>query len=279
MNKSIMAASIGAVGLLFLSGGLASAKSKGGSSSNENSAPVAAPSSGAHVYSPMAPRFSGTPPLRSHAGQQYSAPRSLTSMGGRHHPATDFAVRPTGVNRRVESGQVRAKGLRSTQGRADKWSRNNRSGKSKLDAASTAKLRNWRGKTDSLAEAATKNRGHRHQHHDRDWWRHHCLAIILVGWGYWGWDAGWWYPAWGYDTTYSSYEYDGPIYGYDGLQPDQVIANVQSALQRAGYYSYAVDGVLGPVTQGALGRFQRDHGVPVTGAIDPPTLRALGFIA
>ena len=200
-------------------------------------------------------------------------------MGGRHHQAADLSVRPTGVNRRVESDLARTKGLHSTQGRVDKWSRNNASGKRKLDAASTAKLRNWRGKTDSLAEAATKNRGHRHHHHDRDWWRHHCLAIILVGWGYWGWDDGWWYPAWGYSPFYSSYEYDGPIYGYDGLQPDQVIANVQSALQRAGYYPYAVDAVLGPVTQGALQRFQRDRGIPVTGAIDPPTLRALGFIA
>lgn len=202
-------------------------------------------------------------------------------MGGRHHPATAFAVRPTGVNRRSESGRARTKGLQSggVRNPAGKSSHHNASGKSKLDAASTAKLRNWRGKTDSLTEAATKNSGHRHHHHDRDWWRHHCLAIILVGWGYWGWDAGWWYPAWGYNSSYSSYEYDGPIYGYDGLPPDQVIANVQGALQRAGYYSYAVDGVLGPVTQAALQRFQRDHGIPATGAIDPPTLRALGFIA
>lgn len=32
------------------------------------------------------------------------------------------------------------------------------------------------------------------------------------------------------------------IYGYDGLPPDQEIANVQGALQRLGYYQYAVDG-------------------------------------
>ena len=100
----------------------------------------------------------------------------------------------------------------------------------------------------------------------------------MVGWGYWGWDAGWWYPAWGYDPYYSSYEYDGPIYGYDGLPPDQVIANVQGALQRLGYYRYAVDGVLGPVTRAALENYQRDHGLSVSGIIDGETLAALGFI-
>ena len=70
-----------------------------------------------------------------------------------------------------------------------------------------------------------------------------------------------------------------PIYGYDGLPPDQVIANMQGALQRLGYYRYAVDGVLGPLTRAAIANYQRDHGLAATGAIDPHTLTSLGFIA
>jgi Putative peptidoglycan binding domain len=114
--------------------------------------------------------------------------------------------------------------------------------------------------------------------HDRDWWHRRCHTIILIGGGFWAWDAGWWYPAWGYDSSYSNYAYNGPIYGYDGLAPDQVIANVQSALQELGYFPYAVDGVLGPSTQQAIADYQRDQGLPMTGAIDRPTLLSLGFI-
>jgi hypothetical protein len=120
-------------------------------------------------------------------------------------------------------------------------------------------------------------RRHR-DHHDRDWWRNHCHTIILIGGGFYAWDLGYWYPAYGYDSYYSNYAYDGPIYGYDGLPPDQVIANVQYALQQLGYFSEAVDGVLGPVTRAAIEDYQVENNLPVTGAIDRPLLVSLGFI-
>jgi hypothetical protein len=112
--------------------------------------------------------------------------------------------------------------------------------------------------------------------HDHDWWRHHCDAIVFVGGGFWGWYDGWWYPAWGYDPYYS-YDYNSPIYGYDALRPDEVIANVQAALQQLGYYAYTVDGVLGSATEAAIANYQRDYGLSVTGAIDPATVRSLGL--
>ena len=68
-----------------------------------------------------------------------------------------------------------------------------------------------------------------------------------------------------------------PSMGTDGLQPDEVIADVQAALQQLGYYVYAVDGVLGPATEAAIANYQRDYGLPVTGAIDPPMVRSLGL--
>ncbi len=117
-----------------------------------------------------------------------------------------------------------------------------------------------------------------HEHHDRDWWRRHCNRIILIGGGYYFWDLGYWYPAWGYDTTYSYYPYDGPIYAYNDLPPDQVISNVQSALQEDGYYDGYIDGELGPTTRQALARYQRDHGLVVTSAVDEPTLASLGLL-
>ncbi len=94
------------------------------------------------------------------------------------------------------------------------------------------------------------------------------------GWYYW--NAGYWFPAWGYAAS-AYYAFDGPIYGYNGLAPDRVIVDVQSQLQRDGYYDGAVDGVLGPMTREAIAAFQADNGLPVTSVIDQPTLATLGI--
>ncbi len=128
--------------------------------------------------------------------------------------------------------------------------------------------------TMNFNDACWRHRGQ----HDCNWWRNHCHTIILIGGGFYAWDLGYWYPAYGYDSYNSNYAYDGPIYGYDGLPPDQIIANVQYALQQLGYFAESVDGVLGPVTQQAIADYQLDNGLNVTGAIDRPTLVALGFI-
>jgi hypothetical protein len=120
-------------------------------------------------------------------------------------------------------------------------------------------------------------RRHRDQH-DCNWWRNHCHTIILIGGGFYAWDLGYWYPAYGYDSYNSNYSYDGPIYGYNGLPPDQIIANVQYVLQQLGYFAEAVDGVLGAVTRAAIEDYQVENNLPVTGAIDRPLLVSLGFI-
>lgn len=120
-------------------------------------------------------------------------------------------------------------------------------------------------------------RSYQPQWHDRNWWHSHHNRIVLIGGGYYYWDSGWWYPAWGYDSAYSYYPYDGPIYAYNDLPPDQVIANVQTALQDEGYYQGEIDGLLGPLTRAALADYQRDHGLYTTAAIDEPTLSALGM--
>jgi hypothetical protein len=111
---------------------------------------------------------------------------------------------------------------------------------------------------------------------DRSWWNSHYNRIVFAYGGWYYWNAGWWYPAWGYDPR-ASYAYDGPIYAYNNLPPDQVVANVQGALQQQGYYRGDVDGLLGPLTRAALATYQRDRGLHVTSAIDQPTLQSLGM--
>lgn len=113
---------------------------------------------------------------------------------------------------------------------------------------------------------------------DRHWWRRHCKTIVFVNTGYYYLDANYWYPAFGYDPAYNYSEYGGPIYTYGNLLPDQVIANVQRALQELGYYVGPVTGSLGPGTREAIGRFQGDYGLIITGAPDEPTVMSLGLL-
>ena len=117
-------------------------------------------------------------------------------------------------------------------------------------------------------------RNYRSAWHDRGWWRSHYNRVVFVYGGWYAWNAGYWYPAWGYAPN-AYYAYDGPIYGYNGLPPDQVVANVQAALQQQGFYQGDVDGLLGPLTREAIADYQRSNGLVETAAIDQPTLESL----
>jgi len=119
-------------------------------------------------------------------------------------------------------------------------------------------------------------RNYKSEWHDKGWWRSHYPRVVFVFGGWYYWNAGYWFPAWGYAPN-AYYFYNGPIYGYHGMPPDQVIANVQAALQQQGYYQGDVDGLLGPLTRDAIANYQRDHGLYVTSAIDQPTLQSLGM--
>jgi len=119
-------------------------------------------------------------------------------------------------------------------------------------------------------------RNYHTQWHDRGWWRSHYNRIVFVSGGWYYWNAGYWFPAWGYAAG-AYYPYDGPIYGYNGLPPDQVVVDVQQQLQRDGYYDGPIDGVLGPMTREAIAAFQADNGLAVTSVVDQPTLATLGI--
>jgi len=137
-----------------------------------------------------------------------------------------------------------------------------------------------RGKTSNNSgnNYADAMRRYRHERHDCDWWKQHYVLIVLVGNGYYYHDAGYWYPAWGYDPNYERYDYDGPIYTYNNLLPDQVIINVQRVLQQLGYYGGDLNGSLGVDTRNALAAYQQDYGLDATGIVDEATVRSLGLI-
>ena len=58
---------------------------------------------------------------------------------------------------------------------------------------------------------------------------------------------------------------------------DEVVADVQAALNRNGYDAGLVDGVMGPRTRNAIAAYQSDHGLSVTGTITDALLRRLGL--
>jgi Putative peptidoglycan binding domain len=129
---------------------------------------------------------------------------------------------------------------------------------------------NWQGQRYAVF------RNYKSEWHDRNWWhRRHNRIVFVFGAPYY-WNAGYWFPAWGYYPN-AYYAWDGPIYAYNDLPPDQVIANVQAALQQEGYYHGEVDGLIGPLTRAAIADYQRDHSLYVTSAIDQPTLQSLGM--
>jgi len=146
----------------------------------------------------------------------------------------------------------------------------------KPEAPKDANGKKWHHKKDHISHDEASRR-HWHEWHDRNWWHDHCNTIVFVTTGYYFLDGSYWYPAYGYDPSQSYYDYDGPVYTYGNLLPDEVIANVQTALQGAGYYYGPISGSLSVDTRAAVANFQRDYSLPITGAIDEPTVEALGL--
>jgi hypothetical protein len=121
-------------------------------------------------------------------------------------------------------------------------------------------------------------RNYHPQWHDQGWWKSHHHHLTLIGGGWYFWDGGYWYPAWGYDQSAAYYPYDGPIYSGPSARPfDQVVADVQAALQEQGYYKGEVDGLIGPLTRQALAEYQQANSLYATETIDQPTLSSLGL--
>jgi hypothetical protein len=135
---------------------------------------------------------------------------------------------------------------------------------------------NWRGDA-FRGQRYAAFRNYNRQWHNRSWWRSHYDRIIFVNNGWYYWNAGYWFPAWGYAPSVT-YVYDGPIYAYNGLSPDQVTVNVQEQLAAAGYYDGPIDGLLGPMTREAIAAYQADNGLAITSAIDEPTLATMGLV-
>lgn len=144
------------------------------------------------------------------------------------------------------------------------------------DSPRTADPRSRQSGNDRDAYWRAAQRDH-HEFHDRDWWHQHFPVIVFANIGYFYLDAGYWYPCWGYDPNSDYSDYNGPVYAYENQAPNQVIADVQSALQQDGYYSGQITGTLDDQTRAALATYQRDNDLPITGNVDETTVESLGL--
>jgi hypothetical protein len=271
MKTSFAVVAVVALGLA----GNAAAKGGGNTSSNSAPAPHHGSSAPAATTTAVAPRFNGGVPH--YSGAMPYRPTVSYRSGNRtlNYPPVGNSV----LRHPIHSGGGNFNNAYALQrsGNSQRLSGRNTGGKTHLDPQTSSRLRNWNGNVTSTSQARLNHLNNCHNHHGSNWWRNRCAAIIFFNWGWWGWYDGWWYPAWGYEP-YSYYEYNEPIYGYDGLSPDQVVASVQAQLQQLGYYTYAIDGQMGPLTRVAIARYQRDHLLPITSGIDPATLGSLGII-
>jgi len=193
--------------------------------------------------------------------------------------------KPTGAGKPAEAGTATTAGKTTATGKAtatgkpfkpQKFNLPTKTTPTKVAAVNFQQGRHIQGSRNWQGSSYTVFRNYTPQWHDQVWWRSHHNRVVFVFGGWYAWNAGWWIPAWGYAPN-AYYAYDGPIYGYNNLPPDQVIANVQIALQQQGYYQGEVDGLLGPQTRAAIADYQRANGLTETAAVDQPTLQSLGM--
>ncbi len=58
-------------------------------------------------------------------------------------------------------------------------------------------------------------------------------------------------------------------------KPSQLVADIQTELQRRGYYQGSLDGLIGPMTRAAVEQFELDSGLPPTGKVGSGLLNEL----
>ena len=194
--------------------------------------------------------------------------------------------KPTGAGKATEAGTATIAGKTTATGKAtatgkpfkaQTFTLPTKTTPTKVAAVNFQQGRHIQGSQNWQGQQYAAFRNYNSEWHDQGWWRgHYNNRVVFVYGGWYAWNAGYWVPAWGYAPN-AYYAYDGPIYGYNNLPPDQVIANVQTALQEQGYYQGEVDGLLGPVTRAAIADYQRANGLAETEAIDQPTLESLGM--
>ncbi|HEX4631789.1 MAG TPA: peptidoglycan-binding domain-containing protein [Chthoniobacterales bacterium] len=247
-------------------------------------------SSGPHFSAP-ARSYSGSGRSYSNGASRYYSAARFSSMSNRSSFATRPRFSPTTTalrNPTYTSNSRRFSGDRTAAFSSATYSRSS----GRMAAANRTLTNRSQSLSRQRVIARYSANWHRNWDRGRDhfWHGHRCHFRN----GFWFiYDPFLFYPyGYGYGYDYYPYgSYADENYYDDGYAPDQYppdantnqpesdagsqVGNVQSALAREGYYDGAIDGRLGPATQKALRRYQRDHGLPVTGGISRAVIEAL----
>jgi hypothetical protein len=258
----------------------AEAYPRGGGRSFSSGAHFSAP---AHHYSAPSRSFSSAP-ARYSAGPRFSSMnRSSFATRPRFSPSTTGLRNPTYTSRSRQFAGNRTAAFNSRT-----FSRSN----AQLGAGNRTFANRSRGAF-SQGRVVARYSGNWRRNWDRGrdhWWRgHRChfrngFWFIYDPWPLYPYGYG--YGLYPYTAYYDSTSYDDGSYATDenAVAPDSSrseydgdarVSDVQSALAREGYYDGAADGVLGPATRNALRRYQRDHGLDVTGGITSGVIQGL----
>jgi Putative peptidoglycan binding domain len=151
---------------------------------------------------------------------------------------------------------------------------------------------NWRNHVVAQHPGDWRRDWDRHSDH---WWHGHRCHFFNGSWvifdfGFYPWSPYWYpYDYYGYPYPYP-YAYDAGYYGASAYQDapyedgnvyaDQsisIVSAVQLQLAQQGYYRGQIDGLVGPEMRRALVRYQRSHGLRVTGGLTSDTIRSLGL--
>lgn len=213
----------------------------------------------------MGPRFSGTTAFRNptyaSSAARFAANRTTTAFNSESYSAARarFAAHRTGGARTLALNSANFNNGREVARYGANWHRN------------------WDRRRD-------------HFWHGRRCHFHNNVWIIYEPFFYYPYAYGYGYPFPYYSSYYGTSDYDDGYYNNssaateysqdpDANQPEYEntsrVSDVQSALSREGYYDGPVNGRLGTATRNALRRYQRDHGLQVTGTISRAVIEAL----
>lgn len=238
----------------------------------------------AHVGAPAhvaAPAFQSAP-RGNFGGARFMAPGQRFSSIGMRSPNSFRQQRTIGSN----AAGRRFDGPRTFNPRASRLARNGNDSRNRFEN---------RGSNVGRERLFARRTADWHRDWDRrhdHWWHGHRCHFVNGYWfiydtGFYPYDYGYPYDYYAYD--YYPYEYDPGVYeggaDYYGEDvyasseqyADSTVAAAQEQLAREGYYRGEIDGIFGAATRRAVMRYQRGHGLRVTGQLTMGTLRDLGL--
>jgi hypothetical protein len=285
-----------------MGGGFAAARpapARGGAGSSYHSMPMRNFGSGRMIYSDQ--RFSSVgirSPSSNAFGQHYINGRGAIST--RQFTHGDFN-RSSRMTRFADRGN-RPDRITNPAGERTRFGNNPRLAQGGNGAIENQ--RNGAGQIRNGNNLPANWRNHVVAQHSADWhrdwdrnrdhfWHGHRCRFVDGSWFIFDFGFPWYpygYPYDYYADDYYPYQYDAGVYegdegdyygegAYESSDEyaDSTVSTAQAQLSSQGYYRGKIDGVYGAATRRAVMRYQRDHGLRVTGSLNTDTLQALGL--